>query len=85
MLQIKTIRETNPETFDEKVNAALADGWALTRRLTHADFGCFVAELEREVITEAERCCENCRYWEQDGGEPCDSCVEFSAWEDPRQ
>ena len=83
MLQIKTVKETNPETFDEKVNAALAEGWTLTRRLTGA--ADFVAELEREVITEAERCCENCRFWEQDGGEPCDNCDEFSAWEDPRQ
>lgn len=60
MLQIKTIKATFPRDFDQQVNEALADGWTLTRRLTgHDDF---VAEMEREIITEAERDCENCKH-----------------------
>lgn len=93
MLQIKTIKYQldAAKTFDEKVNAALADGWKLTKRevLPPADLGDRVAfrmlyaELEREEITEAERCCENCKYYEeQPETEPCRSCGEnVNKWE----
>lgn len=73
MLQIKTIYTRDPDVFDEKVNTALAEGWALSRR-TFDPQG-FLAEMEREEITEVERCCENCLYWEsQPESEPCRSC-----------
>lgn len=72
MLQIKTIRDKDPAAFDEAVNTALADGWTLARRLTGADF---IAEMEKEIITEAERCCENCKHCDLDGNcEPCRDC-----------
>lgn len=80
MLQIKTIRNTDPAAFDEAVNTALAEGWTLTRRLTGPDF---IAELEREVITEEERSCENCAHYSKKlGEEPCLSCsVDADKWE----
>lgn len=85
MLQIKTItiRLDNAGDFDKRVNAALEEGWRLTRREVlqpKAQGATFVhimlyAELEKVIITEKERDCGNCRYGDQDGGEPCDSCV----------
>lgn len=80
MLQIKTIRNADPSAFDEAVNAALADGWTLTRRLSGPDF---IAELEREEITEGERSCENCAHFNLcSDQEPCRSCDEnASKWE----
>lgn len=73
MLQIKTIKHPDPERFDDKVNEALADGWNLTRRLAGPD--AFVAELEKNVITEDEKTCENCRHYMQAANiEPCASC-----------
>lgn len=82
MLQIKTIHNTDPAAFDEAVNTALAEGWTLTRRLTGPGPG-FVAELEKEIITEGERCCENCAHYEKGVGvEPCLSCSEDAdKWE----
>lgn len=86
MLQIKTIHDQllNAYTFDQEVNTAIAEGWTLTKRevlLPNARpvdvDGCVVlyAELEKEVITEAERCCENCRYCDCDSRlEPCINC-----------
>ena len=81
MLQIKTIRHPDPDYFDTQVNEALADGWTLTRRLTGPDH--FVAELEREIITDAEKCCENCKHCLiSPEKEPCLSCSETgSEWE----
>lgn len=80
MLQIKTIRNADPSAFDEAVNAALADGWTLTRRLAGT---AFIAELEREEITEGERICENCAHFDLGNDqEPCRSCDEYaSKWE----
>ena len=75
MLQIKTVHDTSPAAFDKAVNDALAEGWALTRRLTGPGPD-FVAELEREVITEAERTCENCLHADKGGNlEPCCNCA----------
>ena len=80
MLQIKTIKRKGPDTFDEAVNEALADGWTLSRRLTGPED--FVAELEKEVITEAEKCCENCKHFTRSGDlEPCVSCPDGEKWE----
>lgn len=73
MLQIKTIYYRIASEFDEEVNAALAEGWTLTRRAFAADG--FLAELTREVITEAERCCDNCAHSDKDPNrEPCRGC-----------
>lgn len=81
MLQIKTIKHQNPERFDYKVNVALADGWTLTRRLTGPTD--FVAELEKEVITEDEKTCENCKHYDTlANNEPCISCTDDAdKWE----
>lgn len=85
MKQIKTIHNTDTAAFDEAVNTALAEGWTLTRRLTGPEGTGpgFVAELEREIITEAERCCDNCAHWSKGPEqEPCLSCSEdCSGWE----
>jgi uncharacterized paraquat-inducible protein A len=94
MLQIKTIKNRldNASAFDEAVNAALAEGWRLTKRdviCAHAHptgvtlHTMLYAEMEREEITEAECCCENCKYYEQSAStEPCLSCGENAdKWE----
>lgn len=60
MLQIKTIRERldYPALFDDKVNAALRDGWTLKKRTVLRPIGqsesvyahtMLYAELEKEV------------------------------------
>ena len=60
MLQIKTIRNRldNPLYFDDEVNAALRDGWALKKRTILRPIGrsestysytMLYAELEKEV------------------------------------
>lgn len=73
MLQIKTVIDNSASKFDEEVNKALADGWTLTRRLAGPD--AFVAELEKNIITEAEKCCENCKYCNVPGNiPPCADC-----------
>ena len=75
MKQIRTIktRIEAPEEFDKTVNDAISEGWELTKRYTIPSF--FIAELEGEIITEAERCCDNCRHRNKPGNEePCDSC-----------
>lgn len=78
MLQIKTIVDDidHSEKFDAAVNDAQAEGWTLTKRNVLNSSLCILlyAELEKVIITEAERDCGNCRYGDQDGGEPCDSC-----------
>lgn len=81
MLQIKTIKKTDADLFDIYVNEALRDGWTLARRLTGPND--FVAELEKEIVTEAERCCENCKHRHADpADEPCSSCSDdCDKWE----
>jgi hypothetical protein len=84
MKQIKTVhhRIDDSAQFDKEVNDALTEGWQLTRREFVPGYVILYAELEREVITEAEKCCENCRYCEVVNGEPCDSCSEdANKWE----
>lgn len=82
MLQIKTIYDTEPEKFDEKVNAALADGWTLVKR--HLGTCGWNAELEKEIITKDEQDCDNCEYCDlsEDSG-PCRTCQNFSNWTGP--
>ena len=89
MIQIKTIAADLPkrDIFDEKVNEAIAEGWRLTKRERvssrndRVDY--LYAELEREIITEPERCCDNCKYFDNDADkEPCASCTNDAAnWE----
>lgn len=81
MLQIKTIYTRDPDVFDEEVNAALTEGWTLSRR-TFDPQG-FLAEMEKVVIPEAEQCCDNCKYCDCDETrEPCRSCSdEADKWE----
>lgn len=98
MLQIKTIRNRidNAVSFDKEVNEALAEGWQLTRRdvlqpkaqsenmQTHI---MLYAELEKVVITEKERTCDNCKHCDLDSNTgPCLNCYDKtegypSAWE----
>lgn len=80
MLQIKTIRRADPCEFDEAVNEALLEGWVLTRRLTGPDH--FVAEMEQVIITEVEKCCDNCKHgFLSAQREPCARCEDASHWE----
>lgn len=93
MLQIKTIIGTTEcyDEFDKQVNAALADGWYLIKRDVLAPYisegieyaRCLIAELEREIITDEEKCCENCAYRDcAENQDPCRSCGEDAdKWE----
>lgn len=97
MKQIKTIKNRldNVVSFDKEVNAALAEGWTLTKRevllpraqtSTQYTYIMVYAELELEVITEAERCCENCLHYDKDPSvEPCFSCSETASEWEPMQ
>jgi hypothetical protein len=81
MLQIKTIIDNIASEFDKEVNEALAKGWTLTRRCLVPEG--FIAEMEKVIITEAERTCENCKHRNLlPEAEPCFSCSEtYSEWE----
>lgn len=92
MLQIKTIKNRldNVDNFDKVVNEALKDGWKLTRRevlqpaaqAIEYTYIMLYAELEKEIITEAERCCENCKHFPiPEQREPCVSCPNGEKWE----
>lgn len=89
MLQIKTICENDPAEFDKQVNAAIADGWTLTKRglITRESvyfLHSFYAELERVEITEEDRCCENCKHYHLDPESlPCINCNDgpLEGWE----
>ena len=86
MKQIKTIKNRldNAASFDEEVNAAIAEGWRLTKREVlqpkaqseslHS-YTVLYAELEREEIAEELHSCENCSYFRcRSQQEPCRSC-----------
>lgn len=96
MKQIKTIVTSldSFEKFDRLVNEALADGWWLTERkalqpLAQPNTGTeyartmLYAELEKDIITEAEKRCENCAHRDiLPEAEPCKNCSEFAdKWE----
>ena len=85
MKQIKTIHHRIDEAraFDTEINAAIVEGWQLTKREFVPGYCMLYAEMEREEITEAERCCENCKHYEQSAStEPCRSCSENAdKWE----
>lgn len=81
MKQIKTIRRAEPEDFDREVNAAFAEGWTLVRRSLYPDG--FLAEMERDIITDAEKCCDNCAYCDYPNTrKPCADCDDASHWEE---
>jgi hypothetical protein len=94
MKQIKTITAYGADTFDRLVNEALAEGWELKRRWLlpptysdgslHTNLREFCAEMEREIVTEAERTCENCLHRDKNPeSEPCFSCSEDAdKWEE---
>lgn len=85
MKQIKTIhhRIDDSARFDKEINDALAEGWQLTRREFVPGYVILYAELEREVITEVEKCCENCAHFDKDfTQEPCCNCSDDAdKWE----
>lgn len=89
MIQIKTIAQdlSRSEKFDKEVNEAIADGWTLAKReRVSTPSGCedyLYAELVKEIITEAERNCDNCRHFDNDAdAEPCASCSSTASnWE----
>lgn len=71
MKQIKTIKNRldNAEEFDAEVNAALVEGWTLTRRdvirpnahpVGETSFTMLYAELELDI----EKRCDNCKHAE---------------------
>ena len=87
MRQIKTIayHYDMVDVFDDKVNTAIAAGWTLTNRdLLLGQI--LYAELERNTVTEQERCCDNCLYCNLNGNEaPCYDCEDASHWTDPEE
>lgn len=81
MKQIKTIEEATAREFDEAVNQALREGWELIKRHIVCDL--FIAELEKNEITEGERCCNNCKHCDKPPHVlPCKTCEDESNWEE---
>lgn len=87
----KTPSNLEVQDFDNRVNAALAAGWVLVRRdyFHPVDTSQYYhprtlyAELEREIITDDERSCDNCQHCLVSNlVDPCLSCDEnCSKWE----
>lgn len=94
MKQIKTIMVKMRDVddlaeFDEKVNAAMAEGWALAKRealqVQSVGIVCVLyAELERQTV-EAKKItlgCDTCKWWFKKGyREPCRCCNGSDKWE----
>lgn len=94
MKQIKTIKHLlkASATFDEEVNAALLEGWQLTKRevlgpMPTSDplidtYVMLYAELEREKEPEGGRRCGNCKHLTDiSSAAPCTGCMEYNKWE----
>lgn len=90
MKQIKTIMQPAGDSFsvgafDKLVNDAIAEGWDLVKRdalKCYTSGHMLYAELVRFVITEEEKCCDNCRYADNDARLfPCCDCEDASHWE----
>lgn len=93
-MKIKTIvcRMDAAEVFDERVNAALAEGWTLTRRrvlrpLAQPHDGTrnitmLYAELEKHDDEKGENPCKcaTCRHFDDCSGY-CDECHKGNKWE----
>lgn len=94
MKQIKTIanRLSRSDAFDREVNKALEEGWMLVKRelVPAVDLGSayqpvgLYAELEKHIIAENEKCCENCKHFDTSASmEPCLSCSDAASnWEE---
>lgn len=90
MKQIKTVvgEVKFSELFDKEVNDALLEGWKITRRdlfVAHVNgkSTLLYAELEKDMLTDVDACCENCKYYDlSNDEEPCGSCSEDAdKWE----
>lgn len=85
MKQIKTVISHKAAEFDKQVNSALLEGWVLLKRrlVCGPDSGYYYAELEKEIITETERNCDNCKHADKDmHEEPCKYCNDdIDKWE----
>ncbi len=90
MKQIKTIatKLDATEAFNERVNAALAEGWTLVRREvlegSPHDHAALFAELEREVYGKNDpKECKHCKHkntlFVPDS--PCPKCKNYEKWE----
>ena len=81
MRLIKTIEEEKASIFDKEVNTALTEGWELVRR--YRQDGEYIAEMEKNNITENAHSCGDCRYYKVKQGSPCSDCIErnYSYWE----
>lgn len=87
----KTVDVLEAQDFDRQVNEAIAEGWKLvkrdvfhpldTRKYYHPRV--LYAELEKDTITEAEKCCDNCKFCDSPGHvHPCNVCTDVSEWEE---
>ena len=90
--QIRTIVHARPMLFDETVNEHLAsgEGWRLAEcRLALTPAGTsdyFYARLEREVMEEQDKECDNCRHCDTHAdAPPCCYCDDASHWEPEAQ
>lgn len=95
MKQIKTItwRLHNTDDFDKEVNAAIEEGWTLTKRRIiipneqpqgNILYTMLYAELEREVFGKNDKKnCTNCKHkgtlFVPDS--PCPECKSYMKWE----
>lgn len=76
MKQIKTISHPEIEALEEKVEAALKEGWELTNVTldSRGKIPVFIAELEREGGVPKN--CSNCKHTNLDANrKPCRPCL----------
>ena len=92
MKTIKTImvKADYPGEFDDRVNAALRDGWKLVRRdvlpayegKNMIFYRMFYAELERVIVEEVPRDCRTCAHVDTFASSyPCCDCNNEDKWE----
>lgn len=92
-MKIKTIVRQlgDAANFDKDVNAALADGWVLTKRdvlqlQSQPNDGChylhtmLYAELEKRDEAEINHRCATCGHFDDVSGY-CDNCRQGNKWE----
>ena len=85
--------DRDTENFDKEVNETIAEGWTLVERkvlmpqvqptIGNPAHAMLYAELEKNTITEAKRCCGNCAHFRVMAyQEPCLSCnSDADKWE----
>ena len=85
----KTVDVLEVQDFDRQVNEAIAEGWKLVKRdvfhpLDTQEYyhpRVLYAELEKDTITEAEKCCDNCKFCDcAPSSYPCARCEDASEW-----